>query len=60
LAGWRSSTQAAILELLAAAARARMVAANTSEWISIGFALGKFSFDLLATPLPIRFLKFKV
>ena len=29
-----------------------MVAANPTEWISIGFALGKFSFDLLEMLLP--------
>jgi hypothetical protein len=50
----RSPTQAAFLEFLAAAARAGIVAANPSERIPVGFALGEFSFDLLESPLAIR------
>jgi hypothetical protein len=42
-----SSTETAILELLAAAAWTRMVAANPSERISIGLAIDKFGLGLL-------------
>jgi hypothetical protein len=44
----------AFLEFLAAAAWARIVAADPSKWISVWFALGEFSFDLLESPLAIR------
>ena len=47
----RSSTQAAFLEPLAAAARTRIVSAYPSEWIPVGFAIGKFGFSLLEIPL---------
>ena len=48
-----SSTQAAILKLLAAATGTRIVSTDPSERIAIGLAFGMFSFGLFEPSLPI-------
>src|SRR5579872_6073151 len=49
----RRHIQAAALEFLAAATRARLVAADPSEWISVGFALRNLGIDRLQQSLAI-------
>jgi hypothetical protein len=46
-----STTQAAFFELLAAAARTRIISTDPSERIPVGFTLGKFGLGLLEMPL---------